>query len=166
MEIVKIKRFCVDCRIELNSSNQARFNFNPARRCLVCYRKTLKTKHKHSLGYVVLKITPGRKGIKKLEHRVVMENMIGRSLKKGEVVHHRNGIRDDNRPENLELISSPGIHSRDHHGNPLPSRRGIKETAEHRKNISDGIKKHWIKRRLANKFSNKNKDKTSRSAVT
>lgn len=38
-----------------------------------------------------------------LEHIVVMEEMIGRYLVDGENVHHKNGVRDDNRPENLEL---------------------------------------------------------------
>jgi hypothetical protein len=36
-------------------------------------------------------------------HRYVMEQKIGRKLVKGESVHHKNGIRDDNDPDNLEL---------------------------------------------------------------
>jgi len=50
------------------------------------------------------------------EHIVVMEGMIGRHLEPFETVHHRNGVRDDNRPENLELWTRPqpnGIRARD-----------------------------------------------------
>jgi hypothetical protein len=38
-----------------------------------------------------------------LQHRSVMESILGRPLRASENVHHINGKRDDNRPENLEL---------------------------------------------------------------
>lgn len=40
-----------------------------------------------------------------LEHRIVMEKMIGRYLRKGEEVHHKNKIKSDNSESNLILIS-------------------------------------------------------------
>jgi hypothetical protein len=41
------------------------------------------------------------------EHVLVMEDLLGRRLIPGETVHHRNGVRDDNRPGNLELWTRP-----------------------------------------------------------
>ena len=47
-------------------------------------------------------------------HRVVMEQMIGRPLEDGEVVHHKDGDILNNDPKNLELLPSQAEHARIH----------------------------------------------------
>ena len=67
------------------------------------------TSRRYVDGYVIVSIknTNGRMEHGIREHRWVMERDIGRPLLPDETVHHRNGIRSDNRLENLELWNKP-----------------------------------------------------------
>lgn len=48
------------------------------------------------------------------EHILVAEQLIGRPVHKGEQVHHKNHIKTDNRPENLEVKASRAHHAAEH----------------------------------------------------
>lgn len=70
---------------------------------------TWKGGRKNHLGYIQIWVPQGYPGRPKngymMEHRVVMQEHLGRPLDRAEWVHHKNGIKDDNRIENLAIVS-------------------------------------------------------------
>lgn len=73
-------------------------------------------------GYRAVKLADGSW---MLEHRLVMERLLGRKLLPSEHVHHKNENRQDNRPENLELLTK-AEHLREH----APERKRIRQSPE------------------------------------
>lgn len=69
------------------------------------------------------------------EHRLVMEEMIGRHLTRREVVHHKDGNRTNNLPENLQLFGSNGEHLAEELRGRIP-----KWTEDGRRRIREGAK--------------------------
>ncbi len=74
-----------------------------------------------SNGYILIRVGRGHhladvRGYA-YEHRLVAEEKLGRKLKPGEVIHHLNKTKSDNRPENIEVEKSRRHHAFDHRKN-------------------------------------------------
>ena len=73
-------------------------------------------RHKLKIGYIVVNCPGHPRAYRNevYEHILVAEKKIGRYLKKGERVHHINGIKDDNRHENIAVFGSHKEHMQHH----------------------------------------------------
>lgn len=118
---------CIECRLAPSKTFCKGCN-KPLHRairkwCKKCYLKSMSNRiqtnennpswkggvTKHSRGYVYIRQTThpfANKFGYIFEHRLVMEKTIGRYLRKKEIVHHINGIKNDNRIENLKIMSA------------------------------------------------------------
>lgn len=56
-----------------------------------------------------------RTGERYYKHRAIAAWALGRPLRAGEVVHHRNGDPRDNQPDNLQVLPSQRAHALLHH---------------------------------------------------
>ena len=78
-----------------------------------------KGKRIHSEGYVV--ISGGKHG--QYEHRIVAEKKIGQKLKQGEIVHHKDRNKKNNKPGNLKVLT-PSQHNKLHLSKKIKTRCG------------------------------------------
>lgn len=105
---------CVDCGKGRWSALKVKSSLPKSPRCLHCENLSRRMPkgittgqgyiHVHiepSDAYYMMAIATGYV----LEHRLVVARSLGRCLARNEMVHHINGIRNDNRIENLELVS-------------------------------------------------------------
>lgn len=75
-------------------------------------RMPLGSRRRDANGYWLVKVREGG-GRWDKEHVIVAQAQIGRALEPGEHVHHINCVRDDNRPENL-IVLTAGTHTSAH----------------------------------------------------
>src|ERR1700683_869915 len=109
-------KYCLTCKEPMLQADRGRKKYC-SYKCSLLDRsakragKPIGSKHLVRGGYVYIK---AEQGVWIEEHRVVATKMLGRKLKSGELVHHRNGDKTDNRPVNL-MVTTQKQHQTLHH---------------------------------------------------
>ena len=116
-----LKKWYCECGNEINYRN----SLYGKSQCQECYLKTINAKgnpnwkggRRTTYGYILIFAPKHPFATQKYvgEHRLVMEQYLGRYLRPEEIVHHINGIRNDNRIENLLLLNNMREHRQFHH---------------------------------------------------
>jgi hypothetical protein len=118
---MKLNKKCIRCNSNYKVSHKSLMNIRKfcSKRCAcLSYKENNPPerqpawkggKYNHSSGYIAVRICKNYI----LEHRYIMEKHINRKLDRMEDVHHINGIKNDNRIENL-IILTRAEHSRLH----------------------------------------------------
>lgn len=108
-------------------------------------------------GYIYRK-SPGHPNLSKhgyvADHRLIMEKHLGRYLLKTEIVHHKNGVKDDNTLENLELIQNISMHMSEKHPCKSPYQAGTYKICPgcgEKIFRTEGNKKWWTKKKYCNR---------------
>lgn len=122
----KEKRICIHCQKEfiflLSQLNHYKGGGQfCSRNCHYSFYRANPDKHpcfkkdkKDLMGYRIVRVP--NQGVQR-EHRYLMEKKLGRKLSTNEHVHHINGKKDDNRLENLVVLTA-SEHHRDHAQDP------------------------------------------------
>lgn len=151
---MKIKFNCINCGNEdFYQSSQDKFYKGNGKFCSKKCRNIFYSKYpeKHpsfkngsidSSGYISISLA----GKRNRQHRIIMERHLGRKLLKNEHVHHKNGIKHDNRIENLEVINE-SEHHKEHWKDPEFIKKMSFVRSENSKNIINKwekfVAKNW-----------------------
>lgn len=126
-------RVCLNCQTIFQiavSSNQRICS----QTCAYKGNRKFGTKYTTTQGYIAVKthgVNSDSAGYE-LEHRVLMEKHINRTLTKNEHVHHINGIKTDNRIENLVVLTNSNHQRKHYEYNKLNSPEAIKKRRDAR----------------------------------
>lgn len=126
----RLTRVCAHCGNSFVDVHASRRNITCSKECRIAFfvlERSPSWKNGRYVhpgdGYARVSVRGSR--IQRLEHRVVVESVLGRPLLRSETITHLNGIKDDNRPSNLFLYGSYGEFKKDFRDGIRPNRSNI-----------------------------------------